>query len=260
MIPADVADIVPSSSEELTEELCFPKETVEIRVVLGEGEDIGTLLGWFSKVASGIVGISEEGILMDVFRTAERLVEGLMFKVNVEKSTEEFAKSIAGLSEVPSVSRDETGVWVAVIFWVKGDVLLTMGTNEELVGRDVTEDGTDVDNKIANKDDDLVREGSLGMKVPELCATGSVFNSVHELLGYSVISEVVINVVFGGNSSVLRGKTVELTDFLGFLEMDDTEKESVSIMYLFSVEALLAIDISETVGLTRRTEAVERIL
>lgn len=260
MIPADTADIVPSSSEELTEELCFPKETVEIRVVLGGGEDIGTLLGWFSKVASGIVGISKEGILMDVFRTAERLVEGLMFKVNVEKSTEEFAKSITGLSEVARVSRDETGVWVAVIFCVNDDVLLTMGTNEELVGRDVTEDGTDVDNKIVNKDDDLVREGSLGMKVPELCATGSVFNSVHELLGYSVISEVVINVAFGGNSSILRGKTVELMDFLGFLEMDDTEKESVSIMYLFSVEALLAIDISEIVGLTRRVEAVEGIL
>lgn len=101
MIPADAADIVPSSSEELTEELWFPRETVEIRVVL-EGEDIETLL---SKMASGILVVSKEGITMDVSSAAERLVEGL---INVEKSTEEVAK--CGLFEVPSVSRDETDV------------------------------------------------------------------------------------------------------------------------------------------------------
>lgn len=84
--------------------------------------------------------------------------------------------------------------------------------------------------------------------MPEFCAKGSVFSSVCELLGYSVISEVVINVAFRGNTNVLRGNTVDVMDFFGFLEMDDTEKESVCIMYLFSVEALLIIDISEIVG------------
>lgn len=36
---------------------------------------------------------------------------------------------------------------------------------------------------IRNKDDDVVREGSLGMKLSELCTTGSVFMSVCEQLG-----------------------------------------------------------------------------
>jgi len=31
MIPADMTDTVPSSAEELTEELCFPREIVETR-------------------------------------------------------------------------------------------------------------------------------------------------------------------------------------------------------------------------------------
>jgi len=79
MIPADMADIVPSSSEDVTEELCFPRETVEIQVVLGGGEDIETLPDWLSKVASGAVGISKEGIIMYVSSAAERLIEGLLF-------------------------------------------------------------------------------------------------------------------------------------------------------------------------------------
>lgn len=63
----------------------------------------------------------------------ERLVEELMFKVNVEKSTEDIEKSVTGLFEVPCVSRDETEGWVAVIFCVNDDVLLTMGINGALV-------------------------------------------------------------------------------------------------------------------------------
>jgi len=96
--------------------------------------------------------------------------------------------------------------------------------------------------------------------VPEICATGSVFNSACELSGSSLISEVFISVAFRGNTNVLRGKSVDVMDFCGFLAMDDTGKESVCIMYLFSVEALLAIHISEIVGLTRRVEAVEGTL
>ena len=98
------------------------------------------------------------------------------------------------------------------------------------------------------------------MKVPELCATGPVFNSVCELLGYSVISDVVINVVFRGNTVPLRGNAVDIMYFIFFLEMDDTEKELVCVMYFFSVGALLVRDISEIVGLTRRVEAGEGIL
>lgn len=45
-------------------------------------------------------------------------------------------------------------------------------------------------------------------------------------------------------------------DFIGFLEMDDTEKESVCITCLFSIETFLAVDVSEIVGLTGRVEAV----
>lgn len=129
MIPADMADIFPSSSEELTEELCFPRETLEIGVVLGGGEGIE---GWLSKVTSKVVGISKEGTTMDVFSAAEKLVERLIFKVNLEKSTE-VARSVIGIFEVPCVSRDETDAWVAPIFCVSDDVLLTMGINEELV-------------------------------------------------------------------------------------------------------------------------------
>lgn len=134
MIPADMADIVPSSSEELTEELCFPRETLEIWVVLGGGEGMGD---WLSKVTSEVVGISKEGITMDVFNAAEKLVERLIFKVDLEKPTE-VARSIIGIFEVPCVSRDETDAWVALKFCVSGGVLLTMGINEELAVRDVT--------------------------------------------------------------------------------------------------------------------------
>lgn len=57
-------------------------------------------------MASGVVDISKEGIRMDVFNVAERLTEGLMFKVNIENSTKEVAKSVTGLLKVPCVSRD----------------------------------------------------------------------------------------------------------------------------------------------------------
>lgn len=129
MIPADMADIFPSSSEELSEELCFPRETLEIEVVLGGDKGIE---GWLSKVTSEVVGISKEGTTMDVFSAAEKLVERLIFKVNLEKSTE-VARSVIGIFEVSCVSRDETDAWVALIFCVSDDVLLTMGINEELV-------------------------------------------------------------------------------------------------------------------------------
>lgn len=101
------------------------------------------------------------------------------------------------------------------------------------------------------------------IEVSDLWATGSVFNFVSELFGYSVSSEVVIDVAFRGNTNVLRGKTVDM-DFIGFLEMDDNEKKSVCIKCLFSVEALLITDLSKTVELTRGVEApegsVERLL
>ena len=100
-------------------------------MVLGGGGDIETPLHWLSKVASGAVGISKEGITVDIFSAAERLVEG--FKVNVGKRIEEVGKSVTGLFEVPCVSRDETDVWVAVIFCVNDGILLTMGIDEELV-------------------------------------------------------------------------------------------------------------------------------
>lgn len=125
MIPAGMADIVPSSSEELTEELCFPRETLEIWVVLGGGEGIEV---WLFKVISEAVGISKEGIAMDVFSTAEKLVERLIFKVNLEKSTE-VVRSVIGIFEVPCVFRDEIDAWVALTFCASDDVLLTMGIN-----------------------------------------------------------------------------------------------------------------------------------
>lgn len=46
---------------------------------------------------------------------------------------------------------------------------------------------------------DLVKEGSLEMKVPELWATWLDFNSASELFGYSESTEVVIDVASRGN-------------------------------------------------------------
>ena len=75
----------------------------------------------------------------------------------------------------------------------------------------------------------------------------------------TLISEVVINVAFRGNTSVLRGKTVAIMDFIGFLEMVDAETK-ISVHYVFiSVKAFLDTDISESAGLTRRVEAAESI-
>lgn len=93
------------------------------------------------------------------------------------------------------------------------------------------------------------------MEVPELWATGSVFNSVSELFGYSVSSEV--GVEFRGNTNVLRGKAEDVKDFLGLLEMTDNEKKSVCIICLFSVEALPTTDLSKIVELIRGVEALE---
>lgn len=98
-------------------------------MVLGGGEGIE---GWLSKLISEALGVSKEGITMDIFSATDKLVERLIFKVNLEKSTE-VARFIIGIFEVPCVSRDETDAWVALIFCVSGDVLLTMGINEELV-------------------------------------------------------------------------------------------------------------------------------
>lgn len=65
---------------------------------------------------------------MDVFSTAEKLVERLIFKVNLEKSTE-VVRSVIGIFEVPCVFRDEIDAWVALTFCASDDVLLTMGIN-----------------------------------------------------------------------------------------------------------------------------------
>lgn len=101
-------------------------------MVLGGGEDMETLPDWLSKVTLGVLGISKEGIILDVFSAAERQVQQLMFKANVGKSAE-VAKSVSGPFEAPCASRDETGIWVAVIFYVNEDVLLNMGIAEKLV-------------------------------------------------------------------------------------------------------------------------------
>lgn len=98
-------------------------------MVLGGGEGIE---GWLSKVISEAVGISKESIRRDGFSAAEKLVERFIFEVNLEKSTE-VARSIIGIFEVPCVSRDETDPWVALIFCVSDDVLLTMGINEDFL-------------------------------------------------------------------------------------------------------------------------------
>lgn len=74
---------------------------------------------------------------------------------------------------------------------------------------------------------------------------------------YSVSSEAVIDVEFRGNTNVLRGKAVDVTDFFGFLEMNDNEKKSGCIICLFSVEALLTTDLSKIVELIRVVEALE---
>lgn len=97
-------------------------------MVLGGGEGIE---GWLSKLISEVLSVSKEGITMDDFSAAEKLVERLIFKVNLEKSTE-VARSIIGIFEVLCVSRAETDAWVALVFCVSGDVLLTTGINEEL--------------------------------------------------------------------------------------------------------------------------------
>lgn len=68
---------------------------------------------------------------------------------------------------------------------------------------------------------------------------------------------MVIDVAFRGNTNVLRGKTVDIMDFIGFLEMDDNEKKSVYIICLFPVEALLTTDLLKIVELTGGVEPPE---
>lgn len=68
---------------------------------------------------------------------------------------------------------------------------------------------------------------------------------------------MVTDVAFKANNNVLRGKCVDIMDFIAFLEMDDNEKKSVYIICLFCVEALLTTDLSKIVELTRGVEAPE---
>lgn len=53
-----------------------------------------------------------------------------------------------------------------------------------------------------------------------------------------------------GNSDVANGKTVELMDSVGLLEIVDTGNESLCSGYLLSVEPVLVIDTSEICGVT----------